>query len=260
MAQTVGQPKIRETLLSVIDEQVPKSPMDASLQFGSVFAEVEKRLGLKGNRELEQALLTQWHELFRTGYLAWGLDLNNPDAPFFHLTRQGRETLSRLSRDPGNPSGYLMHLHSEATLNPIADSYVLEAVQCFVGGQYKAAAVMVGASSEAVLLGLRDVLVERLKDLGEGVPRKISEWRISRVIQGLTSFYINAGIGGSLEEACRSYLPAFSQQIRAARNEAGHPRSVEAVTPETVYASLLIFPELCKLASQLEDWTTQELA
>jgi len=33
----------------------------------------------------EQDILTCWHDLFREGRLSWGYDLNNPDAPFFHV-------------------------------------------------------------------------------------------------------------------------------------------------------------------------------
>lgn len=34
---------------------------------------------------LQQAILTCWHDLFREGRLSWGHDLDNPDAPFFHI-------------------------------------------------------------------------------------------------------------------------------------------------------------------------------
>ena len=34
---------------------------------------------------LQQTILTCWHDLFREGILSWGYDLDNPDAPFFHL-------------------------------------------------------------------------------------------------------------------------------------------------------------------------------
>jgi hypothetical protein len=51
--------------------------------------------------------------------------------------------------------------------------------------------------------------------------------------------------------------PAFTQQIRTARNEAGHPTSVDPITPETVHALLLIFPELAKLGSELKSWVSQ---
>ena len=35
--------------------------------------------------QTQQAILTCWHDLFREGYLSWGYDLDNPDAPFFHV-------------------------------------------------------------------------------------------------------------------------------------------------------------------------------
>src|SRR5437016_5932638 len=56
-----------------------------------------------------------------------------------------------------------------------------------------------------------------------------------------------------------SFWPAFTQQIRASRNDAGHPSVVDPVTPETVHASLLIFPELLKLAADLRVWVVQNL-
>ena len=33
----------------------------------------------------QQEILTCWHDLFRDGRLSWGYDLDNPDAPFFHV-------------------------------------------------------------------------------------------------------------------------------------------------------------------------------
>lgn len=40
--------------------------------------------------KLQQAILTCWHDLFREGDLSWGYDLDNPDAPFFHVRDNGR--------------------------------------------------------------------------------------------------------------------------------------------------------------------------
>src|SRR5262245_37650886 len=42
---------------------------------------------------VQQAILTCWHALFREGALSWGYDLDNPDAPFFHIPeRPGSRT------------------------------------------------------------------------------------------------------------------------------------------------------------------------
>ena len=48
---------------------------------GAAGANMWTRLDL----DLQQAILTCWHDLFREGSLSWGYDLDNPDAPFFHI-------------------------------------------------------------------------------------------------------------------------------------------------------------------------------
>jgi hypothetical protein len=41
------------------------------------------------------------------------------------------------------------------------------------------------------------------------------------------------------------------------RNDTGHPESIDPVTPESVHAALLIFPELAKLVANLETWVNK---
>jgi hypothetical protein len=65
--------------------------------------------------------------------------------------------------------------------------------------------------------------------------------------------------GRELKEPFEAYWSAFAQQIRAVRNEVGHPSSIDPVTPDTVHASLLVFPELARLANGLTDWVTTSL-
>jgi hypothetical protein len=124
---------IREVLLAVIDKQSPKGPLDSSLATNSVLSEAAEILDSRFlGKEGQQALLSQLHDLFRTGYLAWGNDISNPDPPKFHITTKGRKLLSNLSRDPGNPDGYIAYILQIAALNPIAESYLKEGIQCYV--------------------------------------------------------------------------------------------------------------------------------
>src|SRR3990172_3474146 len=95
---------IREVILQVVQEQDPKGPKGLQLSQKGVLNEVGRRLQTRNDQDLEQAVLTQWHELVRTGYFAWGLNLSNPDPPRFHLTERSRRALERLSRDPANPA------------------------------------------------------------------------------------------------------------------------------------------------------------
>lgn len=251
--------KIRKTLLEVVSQAT--SGGAGYLQSGYVLQESARRLGVQGKVDLEQAILAYWHDLFRTGYVAWGYNLANPNPPFFHVTEQGRRTLQNLSRDPANPDGYLAHITSLVKLNPVAQSYLEEGLACFNAALYKAAAVMMGVSAESIALELRDAMVDRLHTLKLTVPKDLEDWRVKRVMDRLKSELDKKkkNMPGTLSEALEAYWPAFTQQMRAARNDAGHPSSIEPVKPETVHASLLIFPELAKLAYDIKDWITEFL-
>src|SRR3989442_4333721 len=260
MAQPVG-PSIREVLLAEIRAQEPTGYLGPTLQQTSVLNAAARKLGANQNPDLERAILTEWGELFRTGLLAWGLNLSNPNPPFFHLTERGRQALQNVTRDPSNPAGYLRHFASIATLEPVAMSNLAEGLECYVAGQFKAAAVMVGAAAESVILDLRKVTIQKLNLLKQSVPKNMEDWRIKTVSDALRSFF-EAHLGQfrrELREPFEAYWSAFAQQIRAARNYAGHPISVDPVTPATVHASLLTFPELARLANSLSRWVADDL-
>jgi hypothetical protein len=253
---------IRAVLLGVIDRQDPKGNPSRNLQSSSILVEAADTLKFRNDREKEQALLTQFHDLFRTGYLAWGLDISNPNPPFFHLTAQGRRTLARLSHDPGNPEGYLGHVYAGTQVNAVTRSYLEEGVRCYVGALYKASAVMVGAADESVILELRSSAETRLKTLGRPVPKGLKDWRVKVILDALSSIFdIHKGsFPKVLRDEYDGYWSAFTQQIRATRNEAGHPSSIDPISPQTIHGSLLIFPELLKLADKLKNWIDQVMA
>jgi hypothetical protein len=262
MAQPPG-PTLREMLLAEIAANDPKGRSGlAELQQEYILDAIARSLGTNRNPDTDQAVLTQWNDLFRTGILAWGLNLSNPNPPFFHLTERGRRALESLARDPANPAGYLRHLASVAALDPIAMSYLAEALDCYVDGLFKASAVMIGCAAERVILTLRELTVQKLTMLGKTIPQNLTDWRIKTVSDALHSFFdcYSRTFSRELQEPFGAYWAAFAQQIRAARNDAGHPTSVDPVTPDTVHASLLIFPELARLANSLSLWVSNDLA
>lgn len=111
---------------------------------------------------------------------------------------------------------------------------------------------MVGASAESVILCLLDTTVAKLTSLGKPVPKPTEDWRIKTVSYALRIFFDaqKPSFNRSLRKPFEAYWSAFAQQIRASRNDAGHPTSVDPVTPDTVHASLLIYPELVRLANE----------
>lgn len=253
MQKKIDGQLIRKVLLEVIDEKAKSG--QGHFQSNSVLSEASRLLNLSGIK-LEQALLTLWYDLFRMGHLSWGYNLSNPDAPFCHLTDQGRKTLENLSRDPANPDGYLAHLTKIGPLNAIAKSYLKEALKTFNSDCFKASAVMIGAAAETVILELRDAIIKKLDNIGKTPSKDLQDWRIKRVLDAIKKELKNhkKDMSIKLDEAVESYWPAFTQQIRTTRNEAGHPKSIEPVTPDTVHASLLIFPELVRLALNIKSW------
>jgi hypothetical protein len=244
---------IRSVLLEVIDDLMSEHD---NLNAPGIIQRASRKLPRQQDMQAERALLASFYELFRTGYLSWGHNLSNPSPPFCHVTALGRRALAQRSRDPANPEGYLAHLRNRAELDPVAASYVAEALNTFNAACFKATAVMVGAAAERLALEVRDALVARLQELGEAVPAGLTDWRLKRVLSTLEATVAarKASVPPALYELFEANWPAITHQIRTARNEAGHPVSVEPVSPEAVHASLLIFPELAALAGQLARW------
>ena len=248
---------LRNTLYEVMQE---RSGEPGRFQTVPILNDVSERAGLRGV-EQEQLLLTIWHDLVRTGYVAWGYDVVNANPPFCHLTARGRRLLENASRDPANPTGYLAYLRATASLNPVAESYIEEAVETYNAACFKATAVMVGGASESLLLEVRNTLVAKLNLLGQQVPPGLTDWRAKRVIdatEALLQSHARA-MPRALAESFSTYYTAFAGQIRMVRNDAGHPKSVEPVRAEAVHSSLLIFPELAKLVSELTNWINNHL-
>lgn len=252
-------PDIRTTLLEVVakrDDYIREDRSRGSLQQGSILQELQNQLGRSQALETEQAILKAWYDLFRNGILSWGHNLSNPNPPFCHVTDHGKRMLEKLSRDPGNPDGYMTFLLRNTALNPIALSYIEEALRTYNSTCYKASAVMVGAASESLVLAVQESLKKRMDDLSITQPRDLKDWRIKKVLFGIETAIRQRkqAIPAPLFESFEAYWPAFTHQIRTARNDSGHPSSITPVTPDNVHASLLIFPELAKLTDSLIDW------
>lgn len=192
--------------------------------------------------------------------MAWGFNTANPNPPFCHVTNRGDQALENLTRDPSNPNGYLEHLRVRAEISDISYSYLSEALECYVAGLYKAAAVLVGGAAESTILELRDAIVDKLSSVQQELPNNINDWRVRKIVNVLKSFFDGKKqfFDTEVREEYEAYWTAFTQQIRAVRNEVGHPSSINPITPDTVHASFLIFPELSALATNLKSWIENE--
>lgn len=111
------------------------------------------------------------------------------------------------------------------------------------------------------MLDLRDAIKGRLVTHGRPAPSTLTDWRVLTVLRAIQTELDShkPAMPRELREAYEASWSSFTGQIRIARNDAGHPSSVDPVTPETVHAALLIFPELAGLASKLKTWVESQM-
>lgn len=254
---SVSNTSIREVMLEVVHELSSRG--SGYFQQGEILDQVATRLGVRKDqdRETECAILSFWNDLFRYGYLGWGSNLTNPDAPFVHLREQGINALENLSRDPSNPDGYIKFVdRTVPRLNTIAKSYLIEAVHTYNSVCFKSTAVMIGCSTESIILELRDTIVEKMNTVGIQIPSRLNDWRIKTVSDAIVHELDSrtSVMPRSLSEAYRAYWTNFISQIRIARNDSGHPSSLDPLTEYRSQASLLLFPEMARIAYDLIDW------
>lgn len=104
-------------------------------------------------------------------------------------------------------------------------------------------------------------MLDQLKTLNQPVPKKLSDWKVKTVLEELQHFLDGKKglFSKDLREGYEANWAAFAQQIRAIRNDVGHPSSIDPVTPDAVHASFLIFPELARLSASLIEWITKKL-
>lgn len=245
---------VRQTMLEVIENFSHGG--SHHVQSVVVVEQTVTRLGKRHHEDVEREALRCWHDLMRTGFLAWGFNLSNPNPPFAHVTPLGRKALENVSRDPSNPRGYLAALQGVLASGSVAESYVVEALATFNAGCFKAAAVLVGGAGEAIVLELRNDLVARLTSLSRPVPNDLNDWRIKRVLDALEKECATRTktMPKGLGERFDAFWSSFTGHLRLARNDVGHPKTIEPVTVDVVHGSLLIFPELVKLVGELRAW------
>ncbi len=58
----------------------------------------DKIPGARADNRIQERILTCWHDLFLIGRLSWGYNIDNPDAPFYHVPEQIPERDAQLER------------------------------------------------------------------------------------------------------------------------------------------------------------------
>lgn len=87
--------EIREMLLEFVAQNRPDRPEDSFLPMATVLAAMKQRLG-RPSIEVQQLVLSEWHDLMCSGYFAWGGDWSKTLARRSFMSRTGANGVWRI--------------------------------------------------------------------------------------------------------------------------------------------------------------------
>lgn len=215
----------------------------------------------------DQVQMIMW-QLLPQGVLVWGLggtSSNNDKYPFYRLTEHGKAVVAdgASKPQPYDPDGFLSEFRRIVPgADPIVVDYLEEAVRAFNHACYKSAAVMLGAASEKLTLGLHEKFEQALSDPtkkakfikdseGIAISKKFDALKnrldLMDAAKKFAGHYELRGI-------IRHDLPAVYDLIRRCRNDAGHPDIPTQTDPDTVFLNLRVFSEHARKVHELLDY------
>lgn len=237
-----------------------------NLQTKIIIIEVEnyaKSKGLNFTREDKDKVLHIVSELITQGILGWGLNYDNAEPPFLHISEYGKIVIESGKQQPYDPEGYLTYLKSQIpSVDDIIVTYITEAVQTLRTNNVLSAAVMLGVASERAFDLLLDALIsstllgpskpnfEKLKERAN-IKQKFDETK-KVIIQHKEK------LPEDLEENLDSNLDGIFNLIRETRNDAGHPTG-KRIMREQAFVNLQLFVPYCKCVYGLIDFLKKNM-
>lgn len=185
--------------------------------------------------------------------------LNFPQGEYFGLhwilTSAGKNWAAGDAVPPEDEARYLAQIRSFVPKsNPVVLEYAGEALRTFNRQAYLAAAVMLGAASEAAIYDLSDAVVIAL------VPGKqrnmLEDFDKKRKLHSMLALIALVLQHGSVQAEFKSaqlHLASLFDSIRVQRNEAVHPET-GTVSLESLRTAFDAFPRAYQLADRLTDW------
>ncbi|MBB4398787.1 hypothetical protein GGD62_007934 [Bradyrhizobium sp. ERR14] len=188
-------------------------------------------------------LLEIFWDLFRQGVITLGLNDNNPQWPWFRLSRFGASEAARQPfRFHDTASFMSMVLKAVPDLLPATQMYLDEAVAAFYSGCFLAATVMLGVAAEAEFLRLIDVANKNAKigtSFDKAAKERFIRTKIEAFRKGLDPHL--KSLPDAAKEDLDISLNAVQSILRIARNGAGHPSGAAPPSREQVYVNLQMF-------------------
>jgi hypothetical protein len=247
-----NEPIEREVLRGAMLESLRRQPPSQYVNFQHYVAAVLAERGLPVDGSHGQFVLRGIDErrfreilwqLINQGVLVQGLNSNNAQWPWLSLSEWGEEFVRDGGADVYDPDGYLRDLDHDHPLDDIERRYLAQASAAFRADLSDAAAVMVGAASEHLLILLADAIVENEKT---SAASKVAKTRDSSALKLLHEVrkYLEPrrqNLDRRLAESFETTFLGVANAIRTSRNDAGHP-ALGHVDRDQAFVLLRLFP------------------
>jgi hypothetical protein len=255
-ARTKLAPTVELTVESmrrcILEAMIPRLRSDYET-LKTATAAVAQRQGfeVEERRHLEPTLLhsdlrryreTIWG-LIIEGIIVQGFDDANATWPFLGLSEYGEECVRAGEVVPHDPEGYLRHLATARQLDGVERRFVSQALEAFRRNLPDASAMMLGAASEHLLLGLAEAIAK--KDAANRSKAKNKMDRPALTLLRFLQDYLSERkdlLPRALRENLDTIFSGIASLIRATRNDAGHPSLQAPVTRDQAFTNLQLYP------------------
>jgi hypothetical protein len=181
-------------------------------------------------------------QLIIQGVLVQGMDASNEQWPWLSLSEWGQQYVQSDGADVYDPDGYLRALNEDHALDAIERRYLSQASAAFRADLTDAAAVMVGAASERLLLLLADAIVENDATAAAAKVKKARDGPALKLLNEIQRYLQprRKGLSRALAENFETTFLGVAGVIRASRNDAGHPQ-LSQVDRDQAFVVLRLF-------------------
>jgi hypothetical protein len=177
------------------------------------------------------------------GVLVIGQDDSNNQWPFLSLSEYGEEVVKAGRIVPHDTERYLQALEQMEPLDDVEKRYLPQALEALRRNLPDAAALMVGAASEHLLLRLGKAIEAKDMANAAAVRRKLDGSALS-LLAFLQDYLTKRrkSLPRDLDEILDTTFGGIASIIRVTRNDAGHPAIERPVNRDQAFVTLQLFP------------------
>ena len=202
---------------------------------------------------------TVW-DLLLEHILTPGHNTANPNLPFLRLTKFGQDYISQTGPHYYDPEGYMESLKAIVpNLDPVAEQYIFESLNCYRRQLFFASAVMLGAAAEKAILLLLEAIVDSIskesdkKKAVQLLDRPNLPDIFDTINKTINSLIKTKAIPYSVHQGCTEHLMSLFEMIRVQRNDSVHPVAGQ-VNRAKIFISIQTIPAALESVSKLIDW------